>query len=96
MVLDLVGEISHLRDLLEKYNSADHSEPYKSQAGEASKRACEAAELAKSRLHQMNDDLQIHYRIPNEQRARVKFAHYIHEKTIVKASEPNKLISRSP
>ncbi|CAE5969119.1 unnamed protein product [Arabidopsis arenosa] len=82
MVLDLVGEISHLRDMLEKYNSADHSESYKSQAGEAAKRACEAAELAKSRLHQMSDDYQVHCRIPNEQRARVKFAHYVHEKTM--------------
>ncbi|KAG7578440.1 hypothetical protein ISN45_Aa03g026240 [Arabidopsis thaliana x Arabidopsis arenosa] len=82
MVLDLVGEISHLRDMLEKYKSEDHSESYKSQAGEAAKRACEAAELAKSRLHQMNDDYQVHCRIPNEQRARVKFAHYVHEKTM--------------
>ncbi|XP_010488451.1 PREDICTED: uncharacterized protein LOC104766295 [Camelina sativa] len=93
MVLDLVGEISRLRDMLEK--SADQND-YKSQAGEASKRAGEAAELAKSRLHQMNDDLQVHCRIPNEQRARVNFAHYIHEKTIVKASQPNNLITRSP
>lgn len=31
MVLDLVGEISHLRDMLEKYKSEDHSESYKSQ-----------------------------------------------------------------
>ncbi|CAH2052892.1 unnamed protein product [Thlaspi arvense] len=89
MVLDLVGEISRLRDMLETYGSADHNE---SQAGEASKRASEAAELAKSRLHQMNDELQVHCRIPNEQRARVKFAHYVHEKTILKATEPNKLI----
>ncbi|KAL1197184.1 hypothetical protein V5N11_003595 [Cardamine amara subsp. amara] len=82
MVLDLVGEISHLKDMLEKYASTDHNESYKSQAGEAAKRACEAAELAKSRLQQMNDDLQVHSRIPNEQRARVKFAHYVHEKTM--------------
>lgn len=34
------------------------------QAGEAAKRASEAAELAKSRLHQMNNDLQVHCRIP--------------------------------
>ncbi|XP_010512823.1 PREDICTED: uncharacterized protein LOC104788735 [Camelina sativa] len=94
MVLDLVGEISRLRDLLEK--SADQNESFKSQAGEASKRAGEAAELAQSRLHQMNDDLQVHCRIPNEQRARVNFAHYIHEKTIVKASQPNNVITRSP
>ncbi|EOA30164.1 hypothetical protein CARUB_v10013280mg [Capsella rubella] len=94
MVLDLVGEISRLRDMLEK--SADHNESYKSQAGEAATRACEAAELAKSRLHQMNDDLQVHCRIPNEQRARVKFAHYVHEKTILKAPETNNLITRSP
>ncbi|VVA98541.1 unnamed protein product [Arabis nemorensis] len=96
MVLDLVGEISLLRDMLEKYGSADHNESYKSQAGEASKRAYEAAELAKSRLLQMNDDLQVHCRIPKEQRARVKFAHYVHEKTILKASEPNNLIHTSP
>ncbi|CAA7012987.1 unnamed protein product [Microthlaspi erraticum] len=91
MVLDLVGEISHLRDLLEKHDSESH----KSQAGEAAKRASEAAELAQSRLHQMNEDLQVHCRIPNEQRARVKFAHYVHEKTILKAFEPNNLIHTS-
>ncbi|ESQ37278.1 hypothetical protein EUTSA_v10002448mg [Eutrema salsugineum] len=90
MVLDLIEEISRLRDVLEKYDSPDHNGSYKSQAGEATKRASEAAELAKSRLHQMNEDLQVHCRIPNEQRARVKFAHYVHEKTILKASEPNK------
>lgn len=31
MVLDLVGEISHLREMLEKYSSADHSESNKIQ-----------------------------------------------------------------
>lgn len=31
MVLDLVGEISHLKDMLEKYASADQNESYKSQ-----------------------------------------------------------------
>jgi len=31
MVLDLVGEISHLRNMLKKYNSPDHSESFKSQ-----------------------------------------------------------------
>ncbi|KAF8099966.1 hypothetical protein N665_0234s0014 [Sinapis alba] len=88
MVLDLVGEISHLREMLEKYSSADHNESYKLQAA---KRASEAAELAKSRLYQMNNDLQVHCRIPNEQRARVKFAHYIHEKTILEASQSTQL-----
>ncbi|KAL0742734.1 hypothetical protein Bca4012_084247 [Brassica carinata] len=91
MVLDLVGEISHLREMLEKYNSADHNESYKIQAGEAAKRASEAADLAKSRLYQMNDDLQVHCRIPNEQRAKVKFAHYVHEKTILEASQSTQL-----
>ncbi|KAF8087672.1 hypothetical protein N665_0572s0009 [Sinapis alba] len=91
MVLDLVGEISHLREMLEKYSSADHDESYKIQAGEAAKRAYEAAELAKSRLYQMNNDLQVHCRIPNEQRARVKFAHYIHEKTILETSQSTQL-----
>ncbi|KFK35965.1 hypothetical protein AALP_AA4G060900 [Arabis alpina] len=96
MVLDLVEEISHLRDMLVKYGSADHNESNKNQAGEASKRASEAAELAKNRLLQMNDDLQVHCRIPNEQRAKVKFAHYVQEKTILKASEPNNLTHISP
>ncbi|KAJ0235748.1 Uncharacterized protein HA466_0263340 [Hirschfeldia incana] len=91
MVLDLVGEISHLREMLEKYSSADHNESYKIQAGEAAKRANEAADLAKSRLYQMNDDLQVHCRIPNEQRAKVKFAHYVHEKTIVEVSQSTQL-----
>ncbi|CAN8258339.1 unnamed protein product [Cochlearia groenlandica] len=99
MVLDLVGEIYRLRDMLEIYDSADHNESYKTQAGEASKRAYEAGELAKSRIQQMNDDLQVHCRIPSEQRARVKFAHYVHEKTILESTKPNNnnnLIHRSP
>ncbi|XP_013677188.1 uncharacterized protein BNACNNG38040D isoform X1 [Brassica napus] len=87
MVLDLLGEISLLKESLEKQSSADHNESYKIQAGEAAKRANEAADLAKSRLYQMNDDLQVHCRIPNEQRAKVKFAHYVHEKTILQASQ---------
>ncbi|CAH8364091.1 unnamed protein product [Eruca vesicaria subsp. sativa] len=61
------------------------------EAGDAAKRASEAADLAKSRLYQMNNDLQVHCRIPNEQRARVKFAHYVHEKTILEASQPTQL-----
>ncbi|XP_013653023.1 uncharacterized protein LOC106357860 isoform X1 [Brassica napus] len=87
LVLDLLGEISLLKESLEKQSSAHHNESYKIQAGEAAKRANEAADLAKSRLYQMNDDLQVHCRIPNEQRAKVKFAHYVHEKTILQASQ---------
>ncbi|XP_010527433.1 PREDICTED: uncharacterized protein LOC104804782 isoform X4 [Tarenaya hassleriana] len=77
MVLDLVGEISRLRDMLEKHASAnaDDAESCTIQVQEACRRASEAEEAAKSRLHQMNDDLQVHCRIPTEGQARVRFAH---------------------
>ncbi|KAE9601144.1 hypothetical protein Lalb_Chr13g0294671 [Lupinus albus] len=81
---DLIKELSHLRNMLER--SADRVNGNPVFDGSQVEKACEKAfateQLAKDRLSQMNDDLNIHCRIKSLQRARVRFTNKVEEKVI--------------
>ncbi|KAK8703648.1 hypothetical protein V6N13_047298 [Hibiscus sabdariffa] len=66
VALDLIKEVSFLRNVLEKSASGakDHSCVSINEVKDACKKASEAEELAKARLREMNYDLNIHCRIP--------------------------------
>ncbi|PNY06699.1 hypothetical protein L195_g003175 [Trifolium pratense] len=83
---DLMKEVSHLRNMLESYTDSDSVNDTPifngSQVKEACRKAFETEQLAKDRLSQMNDDLNIHCRTPNLQRPSVKFSDHVKEKII--------------
>ncbi|KAK7359328.1 hypothetical protein VNO77_01283 [Canavalia gladiata] len=81
---DLMKELSHLRNVLEKSTDTIKNSPvfYGSQVIEACRKAFAAEQLAKDRLSQMNDDLNIHCRTTMLQRPRVTFADHAEEKVI--------------
>ncbi|KAK7346029.1 hypothetical protein VNO80_20542 [Phaseolus coccineus] len=81
---DLMKELSQLRNLLEKSVDSANINPVfdGSQVKEACRKAFAAEELAKDRLNQMHDDLNIHSRIRSLEAPRVTFAVNVEEKTI--------------
>ncbi|XVE84646.1 hypothetical protein DITRI_Ditri17bG0029500 [Diplodiscus trichospermus] len=92
VALDLIKELSCLRNMLEKwfFGVEDHTSIYINQVKEACKKASNAEELAKTRLSEMNYDLNIHCRIPCVQRPSVRFANYVEEQVIPIADSSNK------
>ncbi|KAK4266592.1 hypothetical protein QN277_027487 [Acacia crassicarpa] len=84
VALDLVKELSHLRNMLERRTDGanNHSVLDENQAKEACRKSLAAEQLAKERFCEMNDDLKIHCRITSFQQPRVKFANYIEEKVM--------------
>ncbi|KAI9114896.1 hypothetical protein K1719_013909 [Acacia pycnantha] len=84
VALDLMKELSHLRNMLEKRTDGanNHSVLDEYQVKEACRKSLAAEQLAKERLSEMNDDLNIHCRITSFQQPRVKFANYIEEKVM--------------
>ncbi|PPD80486.1 hypothetical protein GOBAR_DD22589 [Gossypium barbadense] len=90
VALDLIKELSFLRNILEKsaFGAAkDQSTMLINVVKEACKKASKAEEVAKSRLGEMNYDLNIHCRMP---RPRVRFASYLEEQVIPIADSSNK------
>ncbi|XP_030515097.2 uncharacterized protein LOC115728833 isoform X2 [Rhodamnia argentea] len=69
----LINQLSQLRSIVEKINCGV-SNLALLQVREACRRASEAEELAKHRLSQMNDELNIHCRVARLHRPRVKFS----------------------
>ncbi|XWS35204.1 hypothetical protein CRYUN_Cryun21dG0106200 [Craigia yunnanensis] len=67
VALDLIKELSCLRNMLEKsaFGAKDHPSIGINQVKETCKKASDAEELAKTRLSEMNYDLNIHCRIPS-------------------------------
>ncbi|XP_040933069.1 uncharacterized protein [Gossypium hirsutum] len=84
VALDLIKELSYLRNMLEKsaFVAKDQTNICIDQVKEACKKASDAEELAKTRLSEMNYHLNIHCRIPCEQRPSVRFADYVEEHVI--------------
>ncbi|KAJ9130296.1 hypothetical protein P3X46_034861 [Hevea brasiliensis] len=84
VVLDLIKELSHLRNMLEKaaFGFNDNHFICINQVKKACREASEAEELAKSRLSQMNYDVNVHSRITCEQRPRVRFSNNVEERII--------------
>ncbi|KAJ1407291.1 hypothetical protein SESBI_24394 [Sesbania bispinosa] len=80
---DLMKELSHLRNMLERSTHSVHNnhvfDGSQFQVKEACFKALATEQLAKDRLSQMNDDLDIHCRIL---RPRVRFAEHVEEKVI--------------
>ncbi|KAK7400053.1 hypothetical protein VNO78_11252 [Psophocarpus tetragonolobus] len=81
---DLMKELSHLRNMLERStDGVDNNTVFDgNQVKEACRKAFAAEELAKKRLSQMHDDLNIHCRIASLQPPRVRFAVHVEEKVI--------------
>ncbi|XVF65369.1 hypothetical protein PTKIN_Ptkin09bG0242900 [Pterospermum kingtungense] len=81
VALDLIKELAYLRNMLEKstFDGKDHISICINQVKEACRKASDAEELAKTRLGEMNYDLNIHCRIPCGQRPRVRFADNVEE-----------------
>ncbi|KAL1323346.1 hypothetical protein AAHE18_13G009800 [Arachis hypogaea] len=81
---DLIKELSHLRKILERSTESVNGNPIldRSQVKEACREALVAEQLAKDRFSQMNDDLNIHCRISNLQRPRVRFSDHVEQKVI--------------
>ncbi|XP_027343266.1 uncharacterized protein LOC113855836 [Abrus precatorius] len=81
---DLMKELSDLRNMLKRSMDSVKNSPVfcGSQVKEACSKAFAAEQLAKDRLIQMNDDLNIHCRITSLQRPRVTFADHVEEKVI--------------
>ncbi|RDX72913.1 hypothetical protein CR513_47543, partial [Mucuna pruriens] len=79
---NLMKEVSHLRNMLERsVDSVNNNAVFEgNQVKEACRKALAAEELAKDRLSQMNDDLNIHCRITSLQPPRVTFAVHVEEK----------------
>ncbi|XP_050203293.1 uncharacterized protein LOC126653441 [Mercurialis annua] len=76
IALDLIKELSHVRNMLEKAapDSNDNLVLCNNQVNEACRKASQAEELAKAHLNQMKYDLSIHCRISDADRPRVTFA----------------------
>ncbi|KAK2641690.1 hypothetical protein Ddye_023453 [Dipteronia dyeriana] len=89
VALDLMKELSHMRNMLEKSAlGADGSAVVCiNQVKEACKRAFEAEELAQNRINQMNFDLKAHCRMTCAQRPRVRFANRVEEQAIITYSD---------
>ncbi|XP_058731747.1 uncharacterized protein LOC131603453 [Vicia villosa] len=83
---DLMKELSHLRNILESNINNDGVSDTPvfdgSQVKEACRKAFEIEQLAKDRLSQMNDDLNMHCRTPSLQPPSVKFSDHVEEKVI--------------
>ncbi|XP_015958245.3 uncharacterized protein LOC107482312 isoform X1 [Arachis duranensis] len=81
---DLIKELSHLRKILERSTESVNGNPIldRSQVKEACREALAAEQLAKDRFSQMNADLNIHCRISNLQRPRVRFSDHVEQKVI--------------
>ncbi|CAI8618551.1 unnamed protein product [Vicia faba] len=81
---DLMKELSILRNILERNIDGVNDTPVfdGSQVKEACRKAFETEQLAKDRLSQMNDDLNIHCRTPSLQPPSVKFSDHVEEKVI--------------
>ncbi|XP_039060791.1 uncharacterized protein LOC120204846 [Hibiscus syriacus] len=92
VALDLIKELSFLRNVLEKSASGanDQSSISINEVTYACKKASEAEEHAKARLGEMNYDLYIHCRIPCGRRPSVRFANYVEEQIIPIADSSNK------
>ncbi|KAI6694779.1 hypothetical protein NL676_022489 [Syzygium grande] len=75
MTFNLIDQLSQLRSIVEKINcgASNLAMLQESQVGEACRRASEAEEVAKHRLSQMNDELNIHCRAVRLHRPRVMF-----------------------
>ncbi|CAJ1938750.1 unnamed protein product [Sphenostylis stenocarpa] len=80
---DLMKELSHLRNMLERYaDNVNINQVFDaSQVKEACRKAYAVEELAKDRLNQMHDDLNIRSRITRLQAPRVTFAVHVEENT---------------
>ncbi|OIW19169.1 hypothetical protein TanjilG_13951 [Lupinus angustifolius] len=81
---DLIKEISDLRNMLERSSVSVDGNPVvcAREVEEACQKAFATEQLAKDRLSQMNDDLNIHCRVTSLQRPRVKFTDHVEEKVI--------------
>ncbi|RZB96286.1 hypothetical protein D0Y65_020189 [Glycine soja] len=81
---NLMKELSHLRNMLESSADSVNNNPVfgGSQVKEACRKACAAEELAKNRLSQMHDDLNIHCRITSLQPPTVTFAVHVEKEVI--------------
>ncbi|KAL9411032.1 hypothetical protein AB3S75_044750 [Citrus x aurantiifolia] len=90
--LDLIKELSYIRNMLEKspFSTDGHALVSGSQIKEVCKRASEVEALAQNRLSEMNFDLNIHCRVTCTQGPRVRFANYVEEKVITKPDLPRK------
>ncbi|KAI4317402.1 hypothetical protein L6164_025271 [Bauhinia variegata] len=84
ITLDLVKELSYLRNVLQGCTQSTnyHSVLGVDQVKEACTRAFAAEQIAKDRLAEMNDDLNIHCRITCLQPPRVRFSDHVEEKVI--------------
>ncbi|KAK6266088.1 hypothetical protein QUC31_016925 [Theobroma cacao] len=89
VALDLIKELSNLRNMLEK-SAKDQTSICINQVKEACKEASEAEELARTRLCEMNNDLNIHCRIPCGHRPSVRFANFVEEQVIPIAGSSKK------
>ncbi|XVF28987.1 hypothetical protein REPUB_Repub15cG0080700 [Reevesia pubescens] len=92
VALDLIKELSYLRNMLEKsaFGAKDQTSVCINQVKEACKKASDAEELAKACLGEMNYNLNIHCRIPCRQRPSVRFANYVEEQVIPITDSSNK------
>ncbi|KAF7837056.1 uncharacterized protein G2W53_005538 [Senna tora] len=84
IALDVVKELSHLRNLLERSidSAGNQSVLDENEVKEACMKASAVEKLVRDRLSQMNDDLNVHCRITCSQQPRVRFANHIEEKVI--------------
>ncbi|GLT97706.1 hypothetical protein SLE2022_152580 [Rubroshorea leprosula] len=91
VALDLMKELSQLRNMLDNstMGADNHAVICINQVKEACRKASEAEKLAKQRLGEMNDDLNIHCRITCGKRPRVKFANYVEEQAISTTDSPD-------
>ncbi|KAK8684892.1 hypothetical protein V6N13_040906 [Hibiscus sabdariffa] len=89
VALDLIKEISYLRDMLEKsaFVAKGQTNVCMDQVEEACKKASDAEALAKARLSEMNYHLNIHCRIPLGLRPSVKFADNVEEHSVRPTSD---------
>ncbi|GLT80560.1 hypothetical protein SLA2020_519940 [Shorea laevis] len=94
VALDLMKELSQLRNMLDNstMGADNHAVICINQVKEACRKASEAEKLAKQRLGEMNDDLNIHCRITCGKRPRVKFANYVEEQVISATDSPDQLV----
>ncbi|XWS09233.1 hypothetical protein CRYUN_Cryun40dG0068100 [Craigia yunnanensis] len=92
VALDLIKELSYLRNMLDKsvFGTKDQTSICINKVKEACKKASDAEELAKTRLSKMTFDLNIHCRIPCGLRPSVRFANYVEEQIIPMPDSSNK------
>ncbi|KAF5738488.1 hypothetical protein HS088_TW13G01387 [Tripterygium wilfordii] len=87
VTLELIRELKHLRNVLEKsafytdYNSVASA----NQVKEACRNASKVEEVAMNRLRLMNYELNVHCRIPCEKRPKVRFANQVEEFLLAKS-----------